>query len=264
MTNEIEKFNFDGLSEVRVVMIDGEPWFVLADVAKVLGYRDAANAGRVLAGQGKGTHRVSTPGGSQNLSTVNEAGLYRLIMRSNVEGAQRFQAWVTDEVLPTIRKTGGAYIAPGGQAAAEMLDDPLSVIERTLSIAKELRAERDRLAEVSAKQAEEIEANAPRVWFANAVKASPESFSFEQTAKILNDKHGIDTGRNRLINELCNRGVLMKGGGGYRPYQRYTRYFEVELQTYQGKSGPHSTYTTRVKASALPWLVRELSPAMVS
>lgn len=103
---------------VRILLIRGEPWWVLADVARVLGFRDAANAGRVLKDKHKGTHPVSTLGGTQETTIINESGLYRLIMRSNKPESERFQDWVTEEVLPEIRKTG-AYASRGGRVARE-------------------------------------------------------------------------------------------------------------------------------------------------
>lgn len=96
---------FNG-SRLRVIVKNGEPWWVLADVAKTLGYRDAANAGRLLRENQRGTHKTSTLGGSQEVTIVTEGGLYRLIMKSRSPIADEFQDWVTDEVLPAIRKTG--------------------------------------------------------------------------------------------------------------------------------------------------------------
>lgn len=91
---------------IRLVIIDAAPWWVLSDVAKVLGYRDARDASRLLRDKHKGTHQMRTPGGTQEFLVVSEPGLYRLMMRSERPEAEAFQDWVTDEVLPTIRKTG--------------------------------------------------------------------------------------------------------------------------------------------------------------
>lgn len=106
MSNDLIPFDYSG-SQVRVVMIDGEPWFVLADVARVLGYRDSYAAARVLRDSERGTHSVGTPGGDQQVTVISEPGLYRLIMRSRRPEAEPFQDWVVAEVLPTVRKTGG-------------------------------------------------------------------------------------------------------------------------------------------------------------
>ena len=104
-------FQFDVLP-VRVIERNGEAWFVATDIANALGYRDAANMIRLLDGDEKGTHEVSTPGGPQSVTTITESGLYHAIFKSRSEVAARFRRWVTGEVLPTIRKTG-AYVVPG-------------------------------------------------------------------------------------------------------------------------------------------------------
>lgn len=102
---ELLPFDFKGLA-VRVLTLGGEPWWVLSDVARALGYETAKDAGRCLRDKHKGRHSVPTPGGSQQMITVSEAGLYRLMMRSERPEAEAFQDWITDEVIPTIRKTG--------------------------------------------------------------------------------------------------------------------------------------------------------------
>jgi prophage antirepressor-like protein len=101
---------------VRVVTIEGEPWFIAADVALILGYESTNHATRLLRGHQKGAHKVSTLGGQQSLSVINESGLYALIMKSRRAEAEAFQDWVTGEVLPKIRKNGGyAVVAPTPQ-----------------------------------------------------------------------------------------------------------------------------------------------------
>lgn len=99
-------FNFDGLP-VRSLQIKGEPWFVAADVAAVLEYRDAFNMARMLDEDERGTRIVSTPSGPQDMTIISESGLYAAILKSRKPEAQRFRRWVTGEVLPSIRKTGG-------------------------------------------------------------------------------------------------------------------------------------------------------------
>ncbi|WP_244126678.1 BRO-N domain-containing protein, partial [Xylella fastidiosa] len=111
MTQSIIPFDFHS-HVVRVVMRDGNPWFAATDVAVALGYRDAANAARHVGAHQKGTHIVSTIKGNQSLTIVSEGGLYRLVLRSRRAEAVAFSDWVTDEVLPLIRKTG-SYTATG-------------------------------------------------------------------------------------------------------------------------------------------------------
>ena len=103
-------FNFQS-QEIRTFTRDGEPWFVAADVAQALDYRDAHNLTRILEAYEKDTHIVSTPGNNQEMTIINESGLYSAILKSRKPEAKAFKRWVTCEVLPTIRKTGG-YRAP--------------------------------------------------------------------------------------------------------------------------------------------------------
>lgn len=101
--------------EVRAIVKDGEPWFVASDVCLTLGYRDSANGMRCLDDDEKGTHIVSTLGGNQKLTIINESGLYSLVLRSRKPEARKFSKWVTSEVLPAIRKTGSYAVAPAAQ-----------------------------------------------------------------------------------------------------------------------------------------------------
>ena len=122
--SEIVPFDY-GDHDVRVIVdLEGNPWFVAADVAQILGYRDANSALRQhVREHQKGTQRLRTPGGTQDMLIVNEGGLYRLIMRSSKPDAERFQDWVTDKVLPEIRKTGGYSTVPAVPASfAEALE----------------------------------------------------------------------------------------------------------------------------------------------
>ncbi|MHA0354454.1 BRO-N domain-containing protein [Bordetella bronchiseptica] len=98
-------FNF-GAHPIRIVMRDGEPWLVASDVASALGYLTAKDAARHLDDDEKGRHIVPTPGGNQNVTIINESGLYALVLRSRKPEARKFAKWVTSEVLPSIRKTG--------------------------------------------------------------------------------------------------------------------------------------------------------------
>ena len=101
---------------LRGLTIDGEPWFVGKDVAAALGYgngKSLANAvAKHVAVEDKGVTEMMTPGGKQKMTIINESGLYSLILSSKLESAKAFKHWVTAEVLPTIRKTGG-YINQG-------------------------------------------------------------------------------------------------------------------------------------------------------
>ena len=95
-----------GEQQVRTVLSEGEPWWVLTDVCRVLGLKRADSTARKLDDDEKGTHLVSTLRGKQQVITVNESGLYAVILRSDKPEAKKFKRWVTHEVLPSIRQTG--------------------------------------------------------------------------------------------------------------------------------------------------------------
>lgn len=106
--NNLQIFNSEEFGDMRTVTIDDEPWFIGKDVAEALGYSNARDAlSKHVDKEDKGVAKCDTPGGKQDLSIINESGLYALIFGSKLESAKRFKHWVTSEVLPTIRKTGG-------------------------------------------------------------------------------------------------------------------------------------------------------------
>jgi len=205
--NEIEKFDFHGY-HVRVVSIDNEPWWVLSDVAKILGYKNTQDAKNHLTVTQTDvanpyiTRDLGVPGGKHPV-LVTESGLYQLVMRSRQAHAKPFQAWVTGEVLPTIRKTGGAYVAPGSKAAEDFLDDPIEAMQRTLDIARQLRSERDQAVA-------QVEAQKPAVESFDVLMSSVGLEDVGQLGKTL----GI--GRNTLFAELRNLKVLDRFNNPYQ------------------------------------------------
>lgn len=118
MSRPIE-FSFDGTA-VRVVLLDGEPWWVAGDVAQALAYGEAKDLTRNLDEDEKGRQIVPTLGGDQEMLVINESGLYSAILRSRKQSAKRFKKWVTAEVLPSIRKHG-AYIMPAAEPEQDVV-----------------------------------------------------------------------------------------------------------------------------------------------
>lgn len=113
MKNEIAVFQNSDLGSVRTLAIDGEPWFVGKDVAERLGY---SNPRKALADhadeEDKGVTKCDTPGGTQEMTIINESGLYSLILSSKLTKAKAFKRWITSEVIPAIRKTGAYRTGP--------------------------------------------------------------------------------------------------------------------------------------------------------
>lgn len=124
MTVQLTALEHPEFGAVRHVLVDGAPWFVLADACRVLEIRNSRDAAASLDEDEKGVATTDTPGGQQELTIVNESGLYSLILRSRKPEAKRFKKWVTAEVLPTIRRTG-AYTR--SKSALELLRDQVDV-----------------------------------------------------------------------------------------------------------------------------------------
>lgn len=132
--NEITIFNSQEFGNIRTITIDGEPWFVGKDVAEALGFTNPRDAiSTHVFDEDKGVESIDTLGGKQKMTVVNESGLYALIFGSRLKSAQRFKHWVTSEVLPAIRKTGGyqKQLSPVEMMRLQlgMIDDHESRIE---------------------------------------------------------------------------------------------------------------------------------------
>ena len=128
--NDLQVFSFNE-QPVRTVLVDGEPWWVLADVCKALDIKRTDSAARKLDEDEKGTHQVSTLRGFQQMIVVNESGLYSVILRSDKPEAKVFKRWVTHDVLPTIRKTG-AYVAEPEKYIVPLAMQPKMSVEERL------------------------------------------------------------------------------------------------------------------------------------
>lgn len=130
--NSLQIFNSEEFGEIRTIEIDGKPYFVGTDVAKALGY---SNPRKAIIDHCKGVTKRDTPtsSGIQSMSYINEGDLYRLIMKSKLPSAEKFESWVMDEVLPAIRKTG-SYQKP------MTLEEQLQIVAKgTLEVKEEIR-----------------------------------------------------------------------------------------------------------------------------
>lgn len=135
--SKIQIFKNEEFGRIRTLEIDGEPWFAATDIAKSLGYRMASDLIRRIDNDDKGTHLMSTPGGEQTISIINESGLYSAILGSKLESAKRFKHWVTSEVLPSIRKHG-AYATE--TTIDKIINDPDFGIRFSAWLQREKRA----------------------------------------------------------------------------------------------------------------------------
>lgn len=199
MSANVTNFNFQG-NEVRIFNKNGNPMFVASDVAKVLGYSNPQKAVRDHC-KGVNDSFIPSNGGNQLAKIIPESDVYRLVMRSNLPDAERFQDWVCNEVLPSIRKHG-AYMTD------EVLQKTLSDPDYMIGLLSSLKEEKQK--RLAAEQ--ENKDNAPMVLFSNAVKTSKTSILIGELAKILK-QNGIEIGQNRLFDWLRNNGFLIRRKG---------------------------------------------------
>lgn len=133
--NELKIFNNSEFGQVRALEHDGEPWFVGKDVAEALGYAKAQNA--IAAHVDEEDRKVApiqgTPGGTQEMTIINESGLYSLVLSSKLPRAKKFKRWVTSEVLPSIRKNGGYIHGPKNMSDSEIMARALLVAQSTIA-----------------------------------------------------------------------------------------------------------------------------------
>lgn len=240
MNNELRVFENAEFGSVRTVEIEGKPYFVGNDVAKALGYIETAKAIRTHC-KGVSEMDIPTKGGLQKMKIIPEGDLYRLITHSKLPSAERFESWVFDEVLPSIRKNGG-YIS--GQET--MSDDEL--LAKALMVAQNKIAERDRQI---AEQDKRIEEMKPSKVFADAVATSKTSILIGELAKILK-QNGVETGEKRLFSWLRDKGYLIsrKGTDYNAPTQKSMemKLFEVK-ETAITHSDGHVTVTKTTKVT---------------
>lgn len=208
--SEVIPFDYEGTNFRALQDSAGEPWFVANDVCEALGLSNPRSSLALLDEDEKGVHSMDTPGGTQNLAIVSEAGLYSLILRSRKPEAKAFKRWVTHEVMPAIRRHG-VYATPDTVEA--MLQDPDTMIA-TLTALKTEREARQAL------QAQ-AEADRPKVIFADAVAASHSTILIGDLAKLLR-QNGVEIGANRLFEWMRRNGFLIarKGTDRNMPTQR--------------------------------------------
>lgn len=211
-TNYVTKEFLFNDQQVRTVVRDGEPWFVGKDVAIVLGYGNTKDAllshideedRAILQRSENATFEIPNRG----LTIINESGLYSLIVSSKLPTAKEFKRWVTSEVLPTIRKHG-AYMD------MDVIEKALTNPDFIIQMATTLKEEKQHRMEAEAK----IAADEHKVDFYNAVGSTSATLTIERFAKLVTEKLGIQTGRNRMFQWLRKNGFLQANN---MPYQRY-------------------------------------------
>jgi anti-repressor protein len=242
--NDLAIFKYQE-KEVRVVKDEqGEPWWVLKDVCDILGINNSRMvAERLDADEVSLTDITDNLGRIQGTISINESGLYNVIIRSDKPEAKTFRKWITSEVLPSIRKHG-VYATP--DSIEKFLNDPDTMI-KALTVLKEERAKRQAL---EVERAELL----PKADFFDAVADSKDAIDLGRAAKILD----CGVGRNRLFELLRNAGILQKDN---IPFQTFIdrRYFRVIEQKYNLPDGSIRINTkTLVYQKGLDYILKTL------
>lgn len=223
--NEIQIFRNNDFGEIRTIEINKKPYLCLMDVCKILDLEQVSRVKSRLNKDGVTTSKViDSLGRMQDATFINESNLYKVIFQSRKPEAEKFTEWVTNEVLPAIRKTG-MY------ATEDLLDNPDLAI-RAFQQLKEEKEKRKMLES-------QIENQQPKVLFAESVESSSTSILIGDLAKLIK-QNGYDIGQNRLFNWLRENGYLIKHGESKNmPTQMAMdkKLFEIQERTLVSSSG---------------------------
>ena len=222
--NELQIFNNEEFGEIRTLEIEGKPFFCGSDVAKALGY---TNPNKAVNDHCRAITKCSTPisGKMQEINFIPEGDLYRLIVGSKLPTAEKFEHWVFDEVLPSIRKHG-LY------ATDELLDNPDLIIQMATKL-KEEREIRKALEIENKVQSQQIAELQPKATYYDLILQSRDLLSMTEIAK---DYGKSAKGMNKLLNEL---GVQYNQSGVWFLYAKYQDkgYTQTKTQNYNRPDG---------------------------
>lgn len=217
--NSFTTFNNEEFGQVRTVLINNEPWFVGKDIAEALGYKNARDAlNKHVYEEDKGVAKCDTLGGIQNLTIVNESGLYSLILSSKLASAKKFKRWVTSEVLPELRKTGTYSIQQ--KQDSYMIEDPAARARRWAEEYEErqrIEQENVKLLEVNDQLQTENDEMRPKAEYHDEVLNKKDLITITVIAKDLGFASGAELNKILIKNKILYRtatGILV-------PYAKY-------------------------------------------
>lgn len=247
MENNIVIFSNEDFGQVRTIEVDGKVLFCGSDVAKALGY---SNPQKAIRDHCKGVNELFTPtnGGEQKIKFIPEGDIYRLIIRSKLPSAERFETWVFDEVLPSIRKTGKYAIQE--KQDSYLIDDKVERAKRWIEEQ-----------EYALSLAKQIEEQKPLVDFAESVEGSDDCITVGQLAKQLVQR-GVKTGQNKLFSWLRkNEYLCSKGRNKNIPTQRAMDMglFQIRESSFTDSQGnTHLNTTTLVTGKGQTYFHKKL------
>lgn len=246
MNNQLQIFNNDDFGNVRGLEIDGQSWLVGKDVTGILGYSNSSKALKDhVDEEDKLNNKSLSSLGQRGGWLINESGLYSLILRSDMPNAKKFKRWVTSEVLPTIRKTGG-YVDNEEEFIKNYFPSFSEEVKQAMVL--DLKHQNEKI------QKELEEKNR----FINQIAVSQNSLKVEDVAQLAS-KDGIKIGRNRLWAKLREWG-LIKQNSKYDPKQKYidNGYFEVVEGARETYKGIFTYKTTKVTGKGQVYIINKL------
>lgn len=240
--NNLQVFNNEEFGQVRTITKENEVWFVGKDVAECLGYVRATKAiqDRVDKEDMGEVPIQDSIGRMQNTPIINESGLYSLVLSSKLPLAKKFKRWVTSEVLPSIRQTGGYIPHSEDETEEDILAKAILIAQKTIE-----------------KKNKIIEQQKPLVDFANKVATSENSLLVREVAKIAS-KQGITIGERRLWNKLREWNLIFKNGTEPKQYGIDRGYFEVIEGTRESSKGTFTYKTTKVTGKGQVYIIDKL------
>ncbi|WP_346935355.1 phage antirepressor [Clostridium sp.] len=255
--NNIQIFKNEDFGQVRLITREGEPWFVGKDIAEILGYTNSRKALLDHVEQedkfiGDGVTIRDSIGREQSPVVINESGLYSLILSSKLPSAKKFKRWVTSDVLPSIRKTGGYLGINETMTDEEIMAKALMVAQKTIEKKDELLKAKDKELKTTKEDLD------TKNKFINQIAVSQNSLKVEEVAQIAS-KNGIKIGRNRLWDKL-REWEMIKKNSKYDPKQEYIDrgYFEVVEGTRENSKGVFTYKTTRVLGKGQVYIINRL------
>ncbi len=248
--NDLKIFEKAEFGSVRVIMKDGEPWFVARDVAEALGSTWSGSRIAHVPDEWKGVTSVVTPGGTQEVATLSEPGVYFFLGRSDKPAALPYQKWIAGDVAPSIRRTGGYLIDKPD-------DTPEVIMARAVLVAQDtIKRLESRNTELEGAVSE----MKPKALFADSVASSSSSILVGQLAALIR-QNGVNIGQNRLFEWMRGRGYLVSSGSRRNfPTQKSLDMglFEVKERAINNPDGSvRLTLTTKVTGKGQIYFVNK-------
>lgn len=232
--NEVKIFENKKFGKIRTTVIDGEPWFVAADVCKALEISNSRDAVQRLDEDEKGVVSTDTLGGQQNLTAINEPGLYVLVLGSRKPEAKEFKRWITHDVIPTIRKTGG-YVNNDELFIetyfSQVEESTKAMLRATLATVREVNEKNRQLEQTVGVQNQQIAELQPKATYYDVVLQCEDLISITAIAK--------DYGKSaRWMNSyLHDKGVQYRQGDIWLLYQTYAERGYTSTKTFKYEDG---------------------------